>query len=252
MKSYNAPMRIDVLTLFPEMFEGVLGSSILKRAAEHVPDPSDRQNESKFRPPVVEYHLTDIRDYTQNKHGKVDRPPFGGGPGMVMQCQPVWDAVMAVEAQDERPATRLLTTPQGEPFHQRVADELATHDRLLIIAGHYEGIDQRVIDRLAPLREISIGDFVLSGGELPAMVMIDAIVRLLPGALGDATSIEHESFAAGAGGLLDFPHYTKPRTWMGMEVPPVLLGGNHGAIERWRSDEALSRTRQRRPDLLDD
>ena len=247
MKLYNALMRIDVLTLFPEMFVGVLGSSILKRAAEYVPDPSDPQNESKSRPPVVEYHLTDIRDYTENKHGKVDRPPFGGGPGMVMQCQPIWDAVMAVEAQDARPATRILTTPQGEPFHQTVADELATHERLLIIAGHYEGIDQRVIDRLAPLREISIGDFVLSGGELPAMVMIDTIVRLLPGALGDESSIQDESFQ---GGLLEYPQYTRPREFRGMAVPDVLLSGDHARIADWRREQAVARTRERRPDLL--
>lgn len=244
-------MRIDVLTLFPEMFAGVLGSSILKRAAEHVPDPADPTNQEKVRPPVVEYHLTDIRDYTENKHKKVDKAPFGGGPGMVIQCQPVWDAVMAVESQDPRPATRILTTPQGEPFSQQIADELATHDRLLIIAGHYEGIDQRVIDKLAPIREISVGDYVLSGGELPAMIMIDAVVRLLPGALGDDTSTHHESFATGAGGLLDYPHYTKPRKWMDMDVPDVLLSGNHGAIEKWRTEQSRDRTKQRRPDLLD-
>ncbi len=243
-------MRIDVLTLFPEMFSGVLGSSILKRAADHVSDPADPHDPAKVRPPVVEYHLTNIRDYTDNKHNKVDRPPFGGGPGMVIQCQPVWDAVMAVEAQDARRATRILTSPQGEPLTQSIADELATHDRLLIIAGHYEGIDQRVIDKLAPIRKVSIGDYVLSGGELPAMVMIDSIVRLLPGALGDDTSTEHESFAAGADGLLDYPHYTKPRTWMDMEVPEVLLSGNHAAIEQWRKEQAMERTRQRRPDLL--
>lgn len=243
-------MRIDVLTLFPEMFTGVLGSSILKRAADHVPDPSDPTNESKVRPPVVEYHLADIRDFTDNKHNKVDKPPCGGGPGMVIQCQPVWDAVVAVEAQDPRPAVRILTTPQGEPFTQAIADELATQERLLIIAGHYEGIDQRVIDKLSPIREISVGDYVLSGGELPSMIMIDAVVRLLPGALGDDTSTHHESFARGADGLLDYPHYTKPRNWMDMEVPEVLLSGNHGAIEKWRREQSIERTKQRRPDLL--
>jgi len=229
-------MRIDVLTLFPEMFTHVLGSSILKRAAEAK---------------LVEYGLTDIRDYTTNKHGKVDDRPFGGGPGMVMACQPLWDAVAAVEAADNRPATRVLTSPQGEPFTQRIAEELADSPRLLIIAGHYEGIDERVIDQLAP-RQISIGDYVLSGGELPAMVMIDAVVRLIPGVLGHDESAFHDSFSPGAMRLLDHPHYTRPRQWQGIDVPDVLMSGDHAAVEQWRKLEALKRTRQRRPDLLDD
>jgi tRNA (guanine37-N1)-methyltransferase len=243
-------MRIDVLTLFPEMFQGVLGSSILKRAAESVPDPADRTNPDKARPAVVEYCVTDIRDYTTDKHGKVDKASFGGGPGMVMQCQPVWDCVQAVESQaPDVPATRILMTPQGKPLTQALVDELATKPRLLLIAGHYEGIDERVIEKLDPL-EVSIGDYVLSGGELPAMVLIDSIVRLLPGVLGDAESTHFDSFAAGADGLLDHPHYTKPRKWEGMDVPDVLLSGNHAAIEKWRKEEALKRTKQRRPDLL--
>ena len=228
-------MRIDVLTLFPEMFGPVLGSSILKRAAE-----AGR----------VEYHLTDIRDYTTNKHGKVDDRPFGGGPGMVMACQPLWDAVAAVETEDKRPATRLMLSPQGEPFNQKIAEELAEPDRLLIIAGHYEGIDERVVERLAP-RQISIGDYVLSGGELPAMVLIDAVVRLIPGVLGHDESAHHDSFSPGADRLLDHPHYTRPRQWQGQEVPDVLMSGDHAAIEAWRKQQAMERTRQRRPDLLD-
>jgi tRNA (guanine37-N1)-methyltransferase len=243
------PLRIDILTLFPEMFASVLGSSILKRAAEDVADPKDR---TRTRPAVVSYHLTDIRDHAGNKHQKVDRPPFGGGPGMVIQCQPVWDAVHAAESADPRPATRLLMSPQGEPLRQPIVEQLATHERLLIIAGHYEGIDQRVIDALAPIREISIGDYVLSGGELPAMVLIDAVVRLLPGALGDDASTDHESFSAGAGGLLDYPHYTRPRVWQGREPPDVLLSGDHAKIEAWRRAEALRRTRERRGDLMRD
>ncbi len=239
-------MRIDVLTLFPEMFTGVLGSSILKRAAEEVKDP---KNHAAKRQPVASYHVHDIRDWSTDKHGKVDQAPFGGGPGMVMQCQPVWDSVQAVEAMDARKATRILMTPQGRPLTQKLVEELATKDRLLLIAGHYEGIDERVIDALTPL-EISIGDYVLSGGELPAMVLIDAVVRLIPGAVGDSESTDHESFSASAHGMLDYPHYTRPREWMGREAPAVLLSGNHAAIEKWRQQQSQERTAARRPDLL--
>ncbi len=229
-------MRIDVLTLFPEMFDAVLGASILKRAAE-----MDR----------VAYHLTDIRRYTRNRHGKVDDRPFGGGPGMVMACQPLWDAVAAVEADDPegRPARRILMSPQGAPLTQTRAEQLADEQRLLIIAGHYEGVDERVIERLDPL-ELSIGDYVLSGGELPAMVLIDAVVRLIPGVLGDDESAANDSFSPGADRLLDHPHYTRPQTWEGMAVPDVLLSGDHAAIERWRKQQARARTARRRPDLL--
>ncbi len=229
-------MRIDVLTLFAEMFTGVLGASILARA----------QAAGK-----VDYHLTDIRRFTTNKHGKVDDRPFGGGPGMVMTCQPLWDAVAAVEQEDPRKATRIVMSPQGEPFTQRIAEELASAERLLLIAGHYEGIDERVIERLAP-RQISIGDYVLSGGELPAMVLIDAVVRLIPGVLGDDESAIHDSFSPGAGRLLDHPHYTRPRAWQGMEVPDVLIGGDHAEIEKWRKAQARQRTKKLRPDLLTD
>lgn len=228
-------MRIDVLTLFPEMFGPVLGASILKRAAE-----ADK----------VRYHLTDIRRYTTNKHGKVDDRPYGGGPGMVLACQPLWDAVAAVEAEDPTPARRILMTPQGRPLTQPLAEQLATQDRLLIIAGHYEGVDERVIEALDPL-EISIGDYVLSGGELPAMVLIDAVVRLLPGVLGHEASAHHDSFSAGAERLLDHPHYTRPPEWEGRPVPQVLLSGDHAAIEQWRIEQARQRTQARRPDLLE-
>ncbi|MAE61273.1 MAG: tRNA (guanosine(37)-N1)-methyltransferase TrmD [Planctomycetaceae bacterium] len=228
-------MRFDVLTLFPEMFGPVLGSSILKRAAE-----ADR----------VSYHLTDIRQYTTDKHGKVDDRPFGGGPGMVMACQPLFDAVTAVEATDDLKATRILMSPQGRPLSQKLAEDLATMDRLLVIAGHYEGIDQRVIDALEPM-EISIGDYVLSGGELPAMVLIDAVVRLLPGVLGDETSAHHDSFSPGADRIFDCPHYTRPRVWQGREVPEVLLNGDHASIEAWRRQQARERTAACRPDLLE-
>jgi tRNA (guanine37-N1)-methyltransferase len=260
-------MRIDVLTLFPEMFASVLATSILKRAADpnlHIPEPPATPEPSlapsaDSLPPAsvapsgvapVSYHLTDIRLHTRDKHGKVDKPPYGGGPGMVMQCAPIWDAVQAAEAQDPRPATRILMTPQGRPLTQPMVEDLARLPRLLIIAGHYEGIDERVVEKLQPLHELSIGDYVLSGGELPAMVLIDAVVRLIPGVLGDDASSEHESFSRATGGLLDYPHYTRPPVWMGLEVPPILRSGDHGQIAAWRQQQSRQRTQQRRPDLL--
>ena len=231
-------MRIDVLTLFPEMFEPVLGASICGRARAAG---------------LVDWHITNIRDFADNKHAKVDDRPFGGGPGMVMMCQPVWDAVQAVEALDARRARRIVLTPQGRPFTQAIAEELSRDERVLLVAGHYEGIDERVIEAIEPL-EISVGDFVLSGGELPAMLMIDAIVRLLPGALGHQDSAAEDSFTPrGPAGqrLLDCPHYTRPREWQGRPVPEVLISGDHGAVERWRAEQMLARTKARRPDLLD-
>jgi tRNA (guanine37-N1)-methyltransferase len=231
---------IDILTLFPSVFEPVLGESIPGRARDAG---------------LVSWRCTNIRDYADNKHSKVDDRPFGGGPGMVMMCQPLWDAVRAVEAQDAAiPATRILMTPQGEPLTQGIVEELACKPRLLLIAGHYEGIDERVIERLAP-REISVGDFVLSGGEIPAMCLIDAVVRLLPGALGHAESAGQDSFSANASDgrrLLDCPHYTRPRVWEGMEAPDVLMSGDHGAVERWRAEQRERRTRERRPDVFPD
>lgn len=244
----SSPLRIDVITLFPEMFTNILGSSILKRAAEPITNPGSPND---IRPPVVSYHVTNLRDFADNKHNKVDQPSFGGGPGMVIQCQPVWDAVHAVEAMDPRPATRILLTPQGTPLTQPLVEELAQQPRLLMIAGHYEGIDERVIQKLAPIREISLGDYVLSGGELPAMVLIDAVVRLIPGALGHQDSAHHDSFSPGSHRLLDHPHYTRPRTWQGIDAPEILLSGDHAKIEAWRKQQALDRTRERRPDLLD-
>lgn len=241
------PMRFDILTLFPEMFPCVLNASILGRAASSG---------------IAEYFVHNIRDWADNKHAKVDDRPFGGGPGMVMMCQPLYDSVIAVEQMDQRPATRVLLSPQGQPLDQRSVEELATKPRLLLIAGHYEGVDERVIDELQPL-ELSIGDYVLSGGELPAMVLMDAVVRLLPGALGHEDSAAQDSFAlrSTAGGLLsgtegkrllDCPHYTRPRIWRGREVPDVLLSGDHQAIEQWRLKMMLERTKARRPDLLED
>jgi tRNA (guanine37-N1)-methyltransferase len=223
-------LRVDILTLFPEMFTPVLGTSIPKRAAEKG---------------LVEYRLTNIRDFAEGVHKSVDDKPFGGGPGMVMMAPVVFDAVEAVEKQDPRPATRILLSPQGRPFDQKLAESLAKHPRLLLIAGHYEGFDERIIEGLRPL-ELSIGDYVLSGGELAAMVVVDAIVRLLPGALGAEEGAADETFA---GGLLEHPQYTRPRDFRGMAVPEVLLGGNHGAIAAWRHEQRKQRTRLRRPDL---
>lgn len=242
------PLRFDILTTFPELFSqdapGALGLSIPSRAR---------------KAGLVEWHATNIRDFTADKHQKTDDRPFGGGPGMVMMCQPVWDAVMAVEARDPRPATRILLTPQGVPLRQPLVEDLARRERILLIAGHYEGIDERVIQKLAPL-EISLGDYVLSGGELAAMVLMDAIIRLLPGALGDQESAGHDSFSeadvklskkqAVSERLLDCPHFTKPREWEGMGVPEVLLSGDHAKIAAWRLAQRVERTRERRPDLL--
>jgi tRNA (guanine37-N1)-methyltransferase len=224
------PLRIDILTLFPEMFGPILGTSIPKRAAEKG---------------LVSYHLTNLRDFSTDAHKSVDDKPFGGGPGMVMICPVLFDAVEAVEKQDERPARRVLLTPQGRVFNQAVAEELAGEQRILLIAGHYEGFDERISAGLSPM-ELSIGDYVLSGGELAAMVVVDAIVRLLPGALGAATGAADETFADG---LLEYPQYTRPREYRGMGVPDVLLSGNHTAIAAWRQAQRENRTKERRPDL---
>jgi tRNA (guanine37-N1)-methyltransferase len=227
-------VRIDVLTLFPEMFAPILGTSIPRRAADKG---------------LVSYHLTNIRDFAADAHRSVDDKPFGGGPGMVMMCPVVFDAVEHVEKLDPAPATRVLLTPSGRKFDQFVAGQLSRRPRLLLIAGHYEGFDERIALGLKPL-ELSIGDYVLSGGELAAMVVIDAVVRLLPGVLGAADGAADESFAGD--GLLEHPQYTRPREFRGMEVPPVLLSGDHAVIEKWRLSQRQERTRLRRPDLFDD
>lgn len=224
------PLRIDILTLFPEMFGPILGTSIPKRAAEKG---------------LVSYHLTQIRDFATDQHKSVDDKPFGGGPGMVMMCQTVFDAVEHAEAQDPRPARRLLMSPQGRVLDQAFVQELAHEERLLLIAGHYEGFDERIIDGLKPT-EVSIGDYVLSGGELAAMVVVDAVVRLLPGVLGAETGAHDESFADG---LLEYPQYTRPRVYRDMSVPEILLSGNHSKIAAWRLEQRKLRTRERRPDL---
>lgn len=234
-------MRIDVVTTFPEMFEPV------SPAALGVSIPGRAQAAG-----LLTVHATNVRDFADNKHNKTDDRPFGGGPGMVMMCQPMWDAVIAVESLDPIPAKRILLTPQGTPLTQPLVESLAIEPRLLLIAGHYEGIDERVIEKLDPL-EISIGDYVLSGGELAAMVLIDAVARQLPGVLGHGDSAAEDSFSAAGDRqrLLDCPHYTRPQVWEGVEAPPILLSGDHGAVAKWRKEQMLERTKARRPDLLD-
>lgn len=224
-------MRIDILTIFPEMFPAPLGSGILRLAAERA---------------VVEIHVHDLRDYTADRRRSIDDRPYGGGPGMVMMPGPVFQAVESVERRHPRPGVRVLLTPQGERFGHALAERLAAEERLLLICGRYEGFDERIRLGLRPL-EVSIGDYVLSGGEVPAMVVADAVVRLLPGALGDAESVRVESFSRG---LLDYPQYTRPVEFRGMAVPEVLLSGDHARIAAWREQEARRRTGERRPDLL--
>jgi len=227
-------MRIDVLTLFPEMFSGYLGQSLLKRAVDAG---------------IVEVAVHNIRDWAKGKHRKVDDRPFGGGPGMVLMPEPVVGSVEAVQGQGEAPGHLVYLSPQGRPLDQRIVAELAAHKRLILLCGRYEGIDQRAIDLLAP-DELSIGDFILGGGEVAAMVVIDAVVRLVPGVLGDEESYKQDSFF-GDPPLLVFAQYTRPREFRGMKVPEVLMTGNHEEIARWREQQKIERTRQRRADLLD-
>lgn len=224
-------MRIDILTLFPEMFTGALEFSIVKRAREAG---------------VVTINLINFRDWAQDKHHTVDDSPFGGGPGMVLKPEPVFDTVEAVRATQDGDCPLIYLSPKGERLTQAVARELAAMPCLTVLCGRYEGLDQRVVDHLVD-REISVGDYILSGGEPAAIVLLDAVVRLLPGALGDETSTVEESFSEG---LLEYPQYTRPAEYRGWKVPDVLLSGDHGAIRRWRHDMAMAETRKKRPDLL--
>ena len=223
-------MKITILTLFPEMFTGPFSCSIIKRAAEKG---------------LVELETVNLRDFTKDRHRTVDDTPYGGGPGMVLKPEPVFEAVETIIGKKGRKPYTVLTTPQGEVFRQQIATELAGKEELLFICGHYEGYDERI--RTLADRELSIGDYVLTGGELPAMVMIDAVVRLLPGALGAPEAASNDSFSAG---LLDYPQYTKPAVYKGLVVPDVLLSGHHQQIAAWRRREALLRTAERRQDLL--
>ncbi len=225
-------MRIEVITIFPEAFKGPLGVSIIKRAIEAG---------------IVTINLVNLRDYTHDAHRSVDDAPYGGGGGMVMMAPPLFEAVESIASRYEEKPRTILLTPQGRRLSQPMVEELAAEDALLLVCGHYEGVDERVRQALVD-DEISIGDYVLTGGELPAMVLIDAVVRLLPGAVGNERSVVEDSFASG---ILEHPHYTRPEVWRGMAVPPVLLSGNHEQVRRWRRRESLRRTLQRRPDLLE-
>lgn len=222
-------MNIHVLSLFPDMFSGVFGASILKKAQEKG---------------AVELAVTDIRAYSENKHKQVDDYPYGGGAGMVLKPEPMFNAVEAIT--EGRKPRVILMCPQGERFTQKKAEELAQEEDLVFLCGHYEGYDERIREHLVT-DEISIGDFVLTGGELPAMTVIDAVVRLLPGVLGQADSHIQDSFSTG---LLEHPHYTRPADFRGMKVPDILLSGNHAKIADWREEQSFLRTLQRRPDLL--
>lgn len=224
-------MRIDVLTLFPEMFGGVLGASMLGRAAEAG---------------LLEFHVHDIRAYTENKHKKADDYPFGGGAGLVLMAQPIFDCMEAVCAMDARPARRILLTPRGRLLSTNRARALAAQERLVLLCGHYEGVDERVMAIVD--EELSIGDYVLTGGELPAMVLIDCVSRFIPGVLGCEESAQDESHAGD--GLLEYPQYTRPAEFRGMRVPEVLLSGHHANIQAWRREASLEKTRQMRPELL--
>ena len=221
-------MKIDVLTLFPEMFAGPLDVSIVQRA----------RNKG-----LLNLRVHNLREWTHDRHKTVDDKPFGGGAGMVLKPEPIFEAVEALAASGTHV---ILTTPAGRPFNQAIARELVQHEHLLFLCASYEGVDERVVESLVD-DELSIGDYVLTNGGLPAMVIIDAVTRLLPGALGDEASAVEESFSHG---LLEYPHYTRPAEFRGMKVPEVLLSGHHAEIEKWRGEQSRVRTTQRRPDLM--
>ncbi len=222
-------LRFDIITIFPKSFDGVFSESIIKRAQEK-------------KKVIIRVH--DLRDYVKDKHRKVDDKPFGGGPGMVMQPEPIFHAVKKIKGRKK--AKVLLMTPSGTPFHQKQAYRLAKEKNVIIICGHYEGVDERVRDFLVD-ESISIGDYVLTGGEIPAMVVVDSVTRLLPGVVGRESSLKDESFERN---LLEYPHYTRPANFIGMKVPNVLLSGNHQGIKEWRWQQSILRTKKIRPDLL--
>lgn len=225
-------MRFDVLTLFPGLFDGYLGQSLLNKA---------------ITAGLVDIHLWNFRDWTTNRHQSVDDTPYGGGPGMLIRCEPVFDCVEAVQAETDMPGKLIMLTPQGRKLDQKLIEELATEPRLLLLCGRYEGFDERISQGLKPL-EVSVGDFICNGGEVPAMLIIDSVIRLIPGVLGDETSAKYDSFSTT--GRLEYPQYTRPREYQGMQVPEILLSGNHQAIAQWREEQSLLRTRQRRDDLI--
>jgi len=221
-------MKVDVLTLFPAMFAGPLDESIIKRARAAG---------------LLDLRIHNLRDYAHDRHKTVDDRPFGGGPGMLLKPEPIFEAVEALAREQTRV---VLLSPAGRRFNQAIAREMAGKEDLLLITGHYEGFDERIRQELAD-DELSIGDYVLTNGALPAMVVIDTVARLLPGVLGDDQSSHEESFSAG---MLEYPHYTRPAEFRGLKVPEVLLSGNHAEIARWRAEQSRSRTQERRPDLL--
>ena len=224
-------MRIDILTLFPEMCERVYSESIIGRS---------------IAKGLIEIRSHNIRDYAANKHRNVDDTPYGGGMGMLMMAQPIYDCYQAVCEQTQTKPYLIYMSPQGKVLTQEKVKELATKENIAILCGHYEGVDERVIEAIVD-EEISIGDYVLTGGELPALVLSDSVARMLPGVLANDEAMEKESHYSG---LLEYPQYTKPAVWNGMEVPEVLLSGHHANIEKWRNEQSLKRTKERRPDLL--
>lgn len=230
MNRWVDPMKFDILTLFPGMFNGPFDESIIKRAKEK---------------DIIRINIVNIRDYSTNKHRTVDDTPYGGGAGMVMSPEPVYEAVNHVCSQYDS-ARVILMCPTGTPFDQKIAKELAREKHLILICGHYEGFDERIREGLVT-DEISIGDFVLTGGEIPAMVVVDAVSRLVPGVVGELASVEEDSFCDG---MLEYPHYTRPRSFRGMDVPEILTSGHHGKIRQWRRKQSLLKTLIRRPDLL--
>ncbi|MCI6560388.1 MAG: tRNA (guanosine(37)-N1)-methyltransferase TrmD [Ruminococcus sp.] len=225
-------MRIEIATLFPEMCEAVLGESIIGRARKSG---------------AIQLNCRQIREYTQDKHRRVDDTPYGGGMGMVMQCEPVYNCYKAVCEQIGTKPHTIYMSPKGTIFNQKKAEELSQMETIFIICGHYEGIDQRIIDKIVD-EEISVGDYVLTGGELPAMVLVDSVARMCPGVLSDAECYKEESIYSG---LLEYPHYTRPEIWEGEAVPAVLLSGHHKNIEKWRHEQSLEITARRRPDLME-
>ena len=227
-------MRFDILTLFPEMFPGYLSQSLLNKAIQKG---------------IVDVQIHDLRDWTEGPHRKVDDRPYGGGPGMIIMVEPVVKAVEAIQRMDDTEAQVVMTTPQGQRLNQRLVENLATTERFILLCGRYEGFDQRVVDVLKPL-EISIGDYVLNGGEVASMVMVDTLVRMVPGVLGHAESSIQDSFSRG-NRLLEYPQYTRPRDFRGLEVPEILLSGNHPEIEKWRREQSLLKTKQCRADLIE-
>lgn len=225
-------MRFDVLTLFPDLFQSYLQQSLLKQAIQKQ---------------LVDVQLWNFRDWATDRHKSVDDTPYGGGPGMLIACPPVYACVEHVQQQGLAPGQLVMLTPQGRKLDQRLVEELSALPRLVLMCGRYEGFDDRIAQGLKPI-EVSAGDFIANGGEVPAMLLIDCLIRLVPGVLGDETSSKYESFAES--GLLEYPQYTRPRDFRGMQVPEVLLSGNHQAIAAWRSEQSLHRTQERRRDLL--